>query len=82
MKSFKQFIGEAYFDPNVQGRSQVQRVGSDGSKIGAERKKTAPEKRRVKSQGREGGKLKAQKNLEIPEKVIFYSYLKIENKDI
>jgi hypothetical protein len=39
MKSFKQFIGEAYFDPNVQGRSQVQRVGSDGSKIGAERKK-------------------------------------------
>ena len=35
MKTFKQFITEAYFDPNVQGRSQVQRVGSDGSKIGA-----------------------------------------------
>ena len=33
MKTFKQFITEAYFDPNVQGRSQVQRVGSDGSKI-------------------------------------------------
>ena len=54
MKTFKQFITEAYFDPNVQGRSQVQRVGSDGSKIGAERKKTAPERRRVKAAG--GGK--------------------------
>ena len=54
MKTFQQFISEAYFDPNVQGRSQVQRVGSDGSKIGAERKKTAPERRRVKAVG--GGK--------------------------
>ena len=54
MKTFKQFITEAYFDPNVQGRSQVQRVGSDGSKIGAERKKTAPDRRREKAAG--GGK--------------------------
>ena len=48
MRTFQQFsnLCEAYFDPNVQGRSQVQRVGSDGSKIGADRKKTAPERRR------------------------------------
>ena len=60
MKTFQQFITEAYFDPNVQGRSQVQRVGSDGSKIGAERKKTAPEKRRVKAVG--GGKTEPAKD--------------------
>ena len=60
MKTFQQFITEAYFDPNVQGRSQVQRVGSDGSKIGAERKKTAPEARRVKAVG--GGKTEPAKD--------------------
>ncbi len=61
MKTFQQFITEAYFDPNVQGRSQVQRVGGPGGiKVGADRKKTAPEKRRVKAAG--GGKTKPAKD--------------------
>ena len=52
MKSFSQFIAEAY-DPEVQGRSQIRRQG-EGGRVGAERKKTEPEKRRVKAVG--GGK--------------------------
>ena len=43
---------EAY-DPEVQGRSQIRRQG-EGGRIGAERKKTEPEKRRTKAIG--GGK--------------------------
>ena len=43
---------EAY-DPEVQGRSQIRRQG-EGGRIGAERKKTQPEKRRTKAIG--GGK--------------------------
>ena len=43
---------EAY-DPEVQGRSQIRRQG-EGGRIGAERKKTEPEKRRTKAAG--GGK--------------------------
>ena len=43
---------EAY-DPEVQGRSQIRRQG-EGGRIGAERKKTEPEKRRTKAVG--GGK--------------------------
>ena len=43
---------EAY-DPEVQGRSQIRRLG-EGGRIGAERKKTQPEKRRTKAVG--GGK--------------------------
>ena len=57
MRTFQEFsnLCEAYFDPNVQGRSQVQRVGGPGGiKVGADRKKTAPERRRTKSIG--GGK--------------------------
>ena len=52
MKSFRQFIAEAY-DPEVQGRSQIRKQGQ-GGRVGAERKKTEPEKRRVKAVG--GGK--------------------------
>ena len=52
MKTFQQFILEAY-DPEVQGRSQIRKQGQ-GGRVGAERKKTEPEKRRVKAVG--GGK--------------------------
>ena len=52
MKTFKQFILEAY-DPEVQGRSQIRKQGQ-GGRVGAERKKTEPEKRRVRAAG--GGK--------------------------
>ena len=47
MKTFKQFILEAY-DPEVQGRSQIRKQGQ-GGRIGAERKKTEAEKRRMKA---------------------------------
>lgn len=52
MKTFSQFISEAY-DKDVMGSSQIRRTG-EGGRIGAERKKTAPERRRVKAVG--GGK--------------------------
>ena len=52
MKTFSQFILEAY-DPEVQGRSQIRTQGQ-GGRVGAERKKTEPEKRRTKAVG--GGK--------------------------
>ena len=52
MKTFKEFILEVY-DPEVQGRSQIRTQGQ-GGRVGAERKKTEPEKRRVKAVG--GGK--------------------------
>ena len=52
MKTFKEFILEVY-DPEVQGRSQIRTQGQ-GGRVGAERKKTDPEKRRVKAVG--GGK--------------------------
>ena len=52
MKTFRQFILEAY-DPEVQGRSQIRRQG-EGGRVGAQRKKTEPEKRRTKAAG--GGK--------------------------
>ncbi len=45
MKSFRQFIAEAY-DPEVQGRSQIRKQG-EGGRIGRERKKTAPERKRT-----------------------------------
>ena len=47
MKTFKQFILEAY-DPEIQGRSQIRKQGQ-GGRIGAERKKTEAEKRRMKA---------------------------------
>ena len=52
MKTFKQFILEAY-DPEVQGRSQIRKQG-EGGRVGAARKKSEPEKRRVRAVG--GGK--------------------------
>tara|TARA_B100000700_G_scaffold153352_1_gene170267 strand:+ start:232 stop:774 length:543 start_codon:yes stop_codon:yes gene_type:complete len=52
MKTFSQFILEAY-DPEVQGRSQIRTQGQ-GGRVGVERKKSEPEKRRVKAVG--GGK--------------------------
>ena len=52
MKTFQQFILEAY-DPEVQGRSQIRTQGQ-GGRVGPDRKKTQPEKRRVKAVG--GGK--------------------------
>ena len=63
MKSFRQFITEAEsgkryhahrsYDPEVQGRSQIRKQG-EGGRVGAQRKKTEPEKRRTKAAG--GGK--------------------------
>ena len=47
MKTFKQFILEAY-DPEIQDRSQIRKQGQ-GGRIGAERKKTEAEKRRMKA---------------------------------
>ena len=52
MKTFQEFILEAY-DPEIQGRSQIRTQGQ-GGRVGAARKKTEPEKRRVKAVG--GGK--------------------------
>ena len=52
MKTFQQFILEAY-DPEIQGRSQVRKQG-EGGRVGTQRKKTEPEKRRTKAIG--GGK--------------------------
>ena len=49
MKSIQQFILEAY-DPEIQGRSQIRKQG-EGGRIGQERKKTEPEKRRMKAAG-------------------------------
>ena len=41
-------LAEAAYDASVMGSSQIRR-GGDGTKIGAERKKTAPEMRRMRS---------------------------------
>jgi hypothetical protein len=56
MKTFQEFmiLAEATYDPEIQGRSQIRRTG-EGGRVGAERKKSAPEKRRVKAAG--GGKM-------------------------
>jgi len=58
MKTFSQFIAEAY-DKDVMGSSQIRRTG-EGGRIGAERKKSAPEKRRMKAVG--GGKMEPAKD--------------------
>ena len=52
MKTFSQFILEAY-DKDVMGKSQIRKQG-EGGRVGADRRKTEPEKRRVKAVG--GGK--------------------------
>ena len=46
MKTFSQFILEAY-DKDVMGKSQIRKQG-EGGRVGADRRKTEPEKRRVK----------------------------------
>jgi hypothetical protein len=55
MKTFQEFvlIAEAAYDAEVMSRSQIRKTG-EGGRIGAERKKSAPERRRVKAVG--GGK--------------------------
>jgi hypothetical protein len=54
MKTFQEFvlIAEAAYDAEVMSRSQIRKTG-EGGRIGAERKKTAPEKRRM-SQAKPG----------------------------
>ena len=52
MKTFQQFITEVY-DKDIQGRASIRRQQA-GGRIEPERKKTEPEKRRVKAIG--GGK--------------------------
>lgn len=49
MKTFQQFIAEVY-DKDVMGSSQIRRTG-EGGRIGAERKKTEPERRRMRAVG-------------------------------
>ena len=53
MKTLGQFLTEAY-DKDVMGSSQIRRQG-EGGRVGAMRKKTEPEKRRMKAAG--GGKM-------------------------
>ena len=53
MKTFSQFITEVY-DRDVMGSSQIKKTG-EGGRIGAERKKSTPERRRMKAVG--GGKM-------------------------
>jgi len=55
MKTFQEFIliAEAAYDAEVMSRSQIKKTG-EGGRIGAERKKSTPERRRVKAVG--GGK--------------------------
>lgn len=49
----KQELNSEAYDAEVMGRSQIRRTG-EGGRIGAERKKTTPERRRMKAVG--GGK--------------------------
>lgn len=55
MRTFQEFvlIAEATYDKEVMSSSQIRRTG-EGGRIGAERKKSAPERRRVRAVG--GGK--------------------------
>ena len=53
MKTFQEFVAEAY-DASVMSSSQVRRTG-EGGRVGAKRKKTTPERRRMKAVG--GGKM-------------------------
>ena len=53
MKTFREFITEVY-DPDVVGKSQFRKQG-EGGRVGRMRKKTEPEKRRMKAVG--GGKM-------------------------
>ena len=53
MKTFREFIKEVY-DPDVVGKAQIRKQG-EGGRVGRMRKKTEPEKRRMKAVG--GGKM-------------------------
>ena len=53
MKTFREFITEVYA-PDVVGKSQIRKQG-EGGRVGRMRKKTEPEKRRMKAVG--GGKM-------------------------
>ena len=55
MRTFQEFyiIAEAVYDASVMSSSQIRKTG-EGGRIGADRKKSAPERRRVKAVG--GGK--------------------------
>lgn len=53
MKTFAQFVTEAY-DKDVIGSSQIKKSG-EGGRVGADRRKSEPEKRRMKAAG--GGKM-------------------------
>ena len=53
MKTFAEFITEVY-DKDVMDRSQIRKSG-EGGRIGANRKKSTPERRRMKAVG--GGKM-------------------------
>ena len=53
MKTFREFITEVY-DPDVVVKSQIRKQG-EGGRVGRMRKKTEPEKRRMKAVG--GGKM-------------------------
>jgi len=56
MKTFQEFIilAEASYDASVMSSSQIRKTG-EGGRIGAKRKKTTPERRRMKAVG--GGKM-------------------------
>ncbi len=60
MRTFQEFvlIAEAAYDASVMSSSQIRRTG-EGGRIGAERKKSAPERRRMKAVG--GGKMEPAK---------------------
>jgi len=53
MRTFQEFVSlcEATYDPEVHGRSQITGPAAPGERIGRERKKTAPERRRVRAIG-------------------------------
>ena len=53
MKTFREFITEVY-DPDIVGKAQIRKQG-EGGRVGRMRKKTEPEKRRMKAVG--GGKM-------------------------
>ena len=53
MKTLSQFLSEAY-DKDVMGSSQIRKTGQRGE-IGADRRKSEPERRRMKAAG--GGKM-------------------------
>jgi len=55
MKTFRTFMTEVY-DKDVMGRSQIKKSG-EGGRVGADRKKSAPEMRRTRAIG--GGKTQA-----------------------